>query len=52
MNKREASHAGSWYDDYGPKLSDQLDRWLGLVGDQIAGVGEIPQRGARVIIAP
>ena len=52
MTIREASHAGSWYTDHGPTLSKQLDGWLNQVDDDIAGIGRIPQPGARVIIAP
>ncbi|KAI9682019.1 MAG: hypothetical protein M1817_000073 [Caeruleum heppii] len=52
MSTRHASHAGSWYTDSGPKLSAQLDGWLGDVPRHIEGVGEMPEKGARVIIAP
>ncbi|KZF24183.1 DUF52 domain-containing protein [Xylona heveae TC161] len=52
MVRREASHAGSWYTDDGPTLSSQLDQWLDQVPDTIDGVGDIPSKGARIIIAP
>lgn len=52
MTIRIASHAGSWYDNDGPTLKNQLDGWLSQVDENIEGVGHIPQPGARVIIAP
>lgn len=52
MATREASHAGSWYTDDGPTLSRQLQGWLDAVPNTIDGVGQIPQPGARIIIAP
>ncbi|KAI9838744.1 MAG: hypothetical protein M1837_002342 [Sclerophora amabilis] len=52
MTSRTASHAGSWYSSSKSKLSSQLDDWLEQVPDSLAGVGEIPCSGARVIIAP
>lgn len=52
MIKREASHAGSWYIDSGPALSQQLDGWLAQVPDTIESLGTIPKPGARIIIAP
>lgn len=52
MSKREASHAGSWYSDHGPTLSNQLEGWLSKVDQTVSGVGHLPQPGARVIVAP
>lgn len=52
MVTRAASHAGSWYSDHGPTLSKQLDGWLNQVDSTIEGIGNIPQPGARAIIAP
>ncbi|MCJ1467702.1 hypothetical protein MMC07_006327 [Pseudocyphellaria aurata] len=52
MVTRTASHAGSWYSDHGPTLSKQLDGWLNQVDSTIEGIGNIPQPGARAIIAP
>lgn len=52
MAIRTASHAGSWYSDHEPTLSNQLDGWLSQVDETIEGVGTVPQPGARVIIAP
>ena len=52
MTTRKASHAGSWYTDNGQTLQKQLEGWLGQVSENIDGVGNIPVRGARVIIAP
>jgi len=52
MTIRAASHAGSWYTDHGPTLEHQLDEWLNNVDRSIDGIGQIPQSGARVIIAP
>ena len=52
MTIREASHAGSWYTDHGPTLSEELEDWLAQVHPSINCEGPIPQPGARVIIAP
>ncbi|KAK4690796.1 MEMO1 family protein, partial [Lecanoromycetidae sp. Uapishka_2] len=52
MTVREASHAGSWYTDHGPTLKHQLEEWLSHVDESAEAVGQIPQPGARVIIAP
>ena len=52
MTIRKASHAGSWYTDNGTSLKKQLEGWLDQVDPEIDGVGNIPQPGARVIIAP
>lgn len=52
MAIRAASHAGSWYSDHAPTLSNQLDEWLSQVDETIEGVGTVPQPGARVIVAP
>ena len=52
MSTRQASHAGSWYDDDGITLSKELDEWLGQVEKSIDGISITPQEGARVIIAP
>ena len=52
MSKRQASHAGSWYEDDGKTLSNELEGWLAKVDKHIDGIGQIPQEGARVIIAP
>ncbi|KAL8826161.1 MAG: hypothetical protein Q9170_007513 [Blastenia crenularia] len=52
MATREATHAGSWYTDDGPTLSLQLQSWLDKVPPSIDGIGQIPQAGARIIIAP
>ena len=52
MVRREASHAGSWYTDNAPVLSQQLDGYTAEVPDSIDGVGTVPKPGARVIIAP
>lgn len=52
MSERKASHAGSWYSADGATLTKQLERWLGNVDNSVEGVGNIPQPGARVIIAP
>jgi hypothetical protein len=51
MGTREASHAGSWYEDDAGELSSQLDNFLGQVP---AALDEhsLPVPGARVIIAP
>lgn len=52
MVRRKASHAGSWYTDNAPVLSQQLDGWIAEVPNSIDGVGTVPKPGARVIIAP
>lgn len=46
MAVRRADHAGSWYSDDGPQLSQQLDQWLSKPPS------DLPLPGARVIIAP
>ena len=46
MSIREADHAGSWYSDNGPQLTQQLDHWLSQVPN------DLPQPGSRVVIAP
>ena len=51
MTIREASHAGSWYTDHGPTLSNQLKNWLEQAHPTINGQ-QLPTSGARVIIAP
>jgi len=51
MGTREASHAGSWYEDDPSELSRQLDEFLERVPDALDGSG-LPIAGARVIIAP
>lgn len=48
---REATHAGSWYEDSADILSRQLDDFLNRVPATIDGK-EPPIRMARVIIAP
>lgn len=48
---REATHAGSWYEDDADVLSRQLDGWLEDVPNTI-GDKELPIPKARVIIAP
>ena len=52
MSTRQASHAGSWYEDDSKELSKKLDKWLGQVDTSIDGIGVIPQEGARIIIGP
>ena len=52
LSVREASHAGSWYTDHGPTLTSQLQGWLDDAQRDMAGQGQIPRPGARVIIAP
>ncbi|KAL2823702.1 UPF0103-domain-containing protein [Aspergillus cavernicola] len=52
MGSREASHSGSWYSDDRRSLTRQLDEWLAHVPDSIEGLGSLPVRGARIIIAP
>jgi predicted class III extradiol MEMO1 family dioxygenase len=51
MRTREASHAGSWYEDDPEKLSSQLDEFLSGVPASLDGSG-LPIPGARVVIAP
>ncbi len=46
MAVREAEHAGSWYSDSSPQLTQQLDYWLSQVPPNL------PKPGARVVIAP
>ncbi|KAJ4358872.1 hypothetical protein N0V95_002651 [Ascochyta clinopodiicola] len=61
MVTRRATHAGSWYTDKGPLLSQQLDGWLADVPSSIAPVGtasskegdvSVPTPNARAIIGP
>lgn len=61
MVTRHASHAGSWYTDKGPRLSQQLDGWLEAVPGRATPIGTassqqgqipIPTPDARAIIAP
>jgi len=51
MGTREASHAGSWYENDPAGLSQQLDDFLGCVPD-ILDNSSLPIPSARVIIAP
>lgn len=51
MGTREASHAGSWYEDDPDQLSSQLDEFLGRVPETLDG-SNLPIPKARVIIAP
>ncbi|KXX74573.1 Protein MEMO1 [Madurella mycetomatis] len=51
MGTREASHAGSWYEDDAGELSSQLDKFLDSVPATLDDSG-LPIPGARVIIAP
>jgi len=51
MGTREASHAGSWYEDDPVGLSQQLDEFLGRVPDTLDQIS-LPIPSARVIIAP
>lgn len=51
MSVREATHAGSWYEENPKVLSSQLDRFLGEVPATIDNQN-IPIPGARLIIAP
>jgi len=51
MGTREASHAGSWYEDDPEVLSSQLDEFLGRVPAKLDD-NQLPTPGARVIIAP
>ena len=61
MVTRRASHAGSWYTNKGPQLSQQLDGWLADVPSSITPVGtvssqagdvSVPTPNARAIIGP
>ncbi|KAJ4406264.1 hypothetical protein N0V91_004718 [Didymella pomorum] len=61
MVTRRATHAGSWYTDKGPTLSQQLDGWLADVPSSITPVGtassqagdvSVPTQNARAIIGP
>lgn len=49
---RKPTHAGSWYEDDGLRLSAELDRWLDDVPKTIDKLGELPLPGARIIIGP
>ncbi|AEO60163.1 hypothetical protein MYCTH_2309073 [Thermothelomyces thermophilus ATCC 42464] len=51
MGTREASHAGSWYEDDPEELSSQLDDFLHRVPAEL-DFTPLPIPGARVIIAP
>ncbi|KAL2018756.1 hypothetical protein VTK56DRAFT_462 [Thermocarpiscus australiensis] len=51
MGTREASHAGSWYEDDADELSSQLDEFLNRVPETLDDKS-LPIPGARVIIAP
>lgn len=51
MVTREASHAGSWYEDDAEELSSQLDEFLDRVPATLDD-SHLPIPGARVIIAP
>ncbi len=51
MGTREASHAGSWYEDDPEELSAQLDEFLGRVPATLDD-SSLPIPGARVVIAP
>ncbi|KAK4452131.1 MEMO1 family [Podospora aff. communis PSN243] len=51
MGTREASHAGSWYEDDPSELSQQLDEFLTRVPETLDN-RSLPIPGARVIIAP
>ncbi len=51
MGTREASHAGSWYEDDAEELSTQLDEFLDLVPTTLDD-SNLPIPGARVVIAP
>ena len=61
MGTRKPTHAGSWYTDNGPLLSQQLDGWLEAVPSSTTPIGaassqqgqvSIPTPIARAIIAP
>ena len=45
---RPASHADSWYEGDAQVLEEELDDWL----SGVSLAGELPVKGARVIIAP
>lgn len=58
---RRATHAGSWYTDRGPLLSQQLESWLADVPSSITPIGtassnegniSVPTSNARAIIGP
>lgn len=49
---RGATHAGSWYNEDKDALNAELDAWLNEVPNTIEGVGTLPVKGARLIIAP
>ncbi|KAK4038834.1 protein MEMO1 [Parachaetomium inaequale] len=51
MGTREASHAGTWYEEDAEELSSQLDHFLGRVPVTLDDT-QLPIQGARVIIAP
>ncbi|KAK4153369.1 protein MEMO1 [Chaetomidium leptoderma] len=51
MGTREASHAGSWYEEDAEELSSQLDEFLDRVPASVDD-NVFPIPGARVIIAP
>ncbi|KAK4187811.1 protein MEMO1 [Podospora australis] len=51
MGTRDASHAGSWYDDDDQVLSKELDEFLSRVPNTLNN-SDLPVSGARVIIAP
>jgi hypothetical protein len=51
MGTREASHAGSWYEEDPSELSQQLDEFLARVPETLDN-SSLPIPGARVIIAP
>jgi len=46
--KREATHAGSWYDDRASRLTAELDKWFG----ECSGEGEECAKPARAIVSP
>ncbi|CAG8485402.1 14348_t:CDS:2 [Acaulospora colombiana] len=49
---RNASHAGSWYNDIGSELNEELEQWLREVPSDIEDGLPTPIPGARAIIAP
>jgi AmmeMemoRadiSam system protein B len=51
MGTREASHAGTWYEEDAEELSSQLDHFLDRVPANLDDT-QLPIQGARVIIAP
>lgn len=51
MGTREASHAGSWYEEDAEELSSQLDKFLARVPATLDN-SDLPVPGARVIVAP